>query len=394
MNTNIVIGKFWLISTILLISGFFCLHAQENGYWKLENIETKNEEEIAGKLKRQVDGKAGDLLFTYDNGNNNSRLIVRGTWSQMPEILSPGEEVSVSANLNIEEFVPPKHHYSPINSLYFTSYYSSGSFEERKINAGYCNSKLTVSASTSDKASKNIPSATGSVTIKAPESPESLKGNLFIIRVKLGENHAYREYYYLYKWQAGEPPVISIESVQGAVWKLENIETKNEEEIAGKLKRQVDGKAGDLLFTYDNGNNNSRLIVRGTWSQMPEILSPGEEVSVSANLNIEEFVPPKHHYSPINSLYFTSYYSSGSFEERKINAGYCNSKLTVSASTSDKASKNIPSATGSVTIKAPESPESLKGNLFIIRVKLGENHAYREYFYIYKWQPGNLSPTK
>ena len=65
MNTKNLIRKFWLILTTMLVSGIFSLYAQENGYWKLENVETQNKEEIFGKLKRQVNGKAGDLVFSY-----------------------------------------------------------------------------------------------------------------------------------------------------------------------------------------------------------------------------------------------------------------------------------------------------------------------------------------
>jgi hypothetical protein len=201
MNTNATSGKFWLILTIMLLSGFFNLYAQGNGVWKLERIVTREREQVLGKLTRKVTGEPGDLVFSYDNGNNNSRLIVNGSWSALPEILNPNDEVSVSADLKIEKFIPPSHHYSPIVSLSFASGYSSGSIEEMKMSSGYCSSSLVVKATTSNDPNLDVPTASESVSVKAPESPARLKGDIFIIKVRMGSTDGYREYYYLYKWQ-------------------------------------------------------------------------------------------------------------------------------------------------------------------------------------------------
>ncbi len=203
MNQRIVIKTFCLILTMTFASGYFNLYGQENGYWKLERIETDNKEESFGKVKRQIKGEAGDLLYSGVNGNNNSQLIVKGNWTSLPEILKPNNNVSVSANLKIDKFTPPTHHWSPTISLNFISYYSSSTFEKKKMNTGYCSSRLTVKASTTADPKRNIPTVSQAVTIKVPESPEKLKGELFIINVKMGTTNTRREYFYIYKWQSG-----------------------------------------------------------------------------------------------------------------------------------------------------------------------------------------------
>jgi hypothetical protein len=389
MTKSEVIRKVYLILTMTFVCGFFNLYGQENGYWKLERIETQNKEESFGQVTRLVKGEAGDLTYSEVNGNNNSQLIVKGNWSPLPEILKPKNIVSVSANLKINEFTPPSHHWSPTISMNFTSYYSSGTFEERKMSTGYCNDRLTVKASNSDDPNKNIPAINKTVSVKVPESPKKLKGDVFIVNVKMGTTNTRREYFYIFRWQTGQPSAIISEPIQGSAWKLERIETQNKEESFGKVTRLVKGEAGDLTYSEVNGNNNSQLIVKGNWSPLPEILKPKNIVSVSANLKIDQFTPPSHHWSPTISMNFTSYYSSGTFEERKMSTGYCNDRLTVKASTSDDPNKNIPTINKTVTIKVPESPDKLKGDVFIINVKMGTTNTRRDYFYIYKWQSAN-----
>ncbi len=190
-----------MTSTIILLSGFSSLCAQEKGYWQLERIENTNKVQDFGQLTRKVSGVPGDLLYVYDNGSH-SRLVAKGNWSALPEILIPNEEATVDANLKIDEFKPPKHHLSLQVSMSFVSFYSSGSLEDMKGNTRYCHSTLLVKASTTDDPDKNIPRAGKTVTIKAPESPAALKGELFIIKARMGSSDGYREYYYLYRWQA------------------------------------------------------------------------------------------------------------------------------------------------------------------------------------------------
>jgi hypothetical protein len=108
-----LIRTLYLTLILTLLFGFLSIHAQETGYWKLEKIETKNKEESFGKLTRKLNGEAGNLVFSYENGNNNSRLVVKGNWETLPEILIPDEIVSLSADLKIEKFTPPTHHWSP-----------------------------------------------------------------------------------------------------------------------------------------------------------------------------------------------------------------------------------------------------------------------------------------
>jgi acetolactate synthase small subunit len=257
------------------------------------------------------------------------------------------------------------------------------------MNTAYCKGSLIVKASNSDDPNKNIHAVSDKIKIKVPESTEHLKGNLFIIKVKMGETNAYREFFYVYKWYSGKPSEINDNDIQTSVWILKGIETKNKEESFGKLTRKLNGEAGNLVFSYENGNNNSRLVVKGNWETLPEILIPDEIVSLSADLKIEKFTPPTHHWSPINSLNFTSFYATNSFEERKMNTAYCKGSLIVKASNSDDPNKNIHAVSDKIKIKVPESTEHLKGNLFIIKVKMGETNAYREYFYIYEWQSSN-----
>jgi len=202
MNTSTVIRKFWMIFIAIFISGFLNLNAQGNGYWKLEKIETKDKDEVRGNITRKVAGEVGNLVYTYDNGGH-SRLVVKGTWSPLPEILNPNDEVSFSANLNIVEWEKPNHHLSPQASMSFVSCYTSGSIEEMKGNTSYCQSNLIVKATTTDDPNLNIPSVSETVTIKVPESPAKLKGNTFVIKVFMGSSTANRHYYYLYKWQEG-----------------------------------------------------------------------------------------------------------------------------------------------------------------------------------------------
>ena len=187
--------------TAVLVSGYFNLYAQQDGYWKLDKIEVNDKVEVRGKLSRKTDGKPGDLVYTFDNGSN-SKLIVKGTWASLPEILYPNNEASFKANLEIQKFVPPPGHFSPIVFLNFASGYSSGPVEEMKVYSVYCSSSLRVKATTSNDPKKDIPIVNETVVIKAPESPEVLKGEYFIIRVKMGSTNGYREYFYIYKWQS------------------------------------------------------------------------------------------------------------------------------------------------------------------------------------------------
>ncbi len=382
-----VIKKFWMILTTILVSGFFNLNAQGNGYWKLDRIETKNKEDVLGQLSRKVTGEAGNLVYTYDNGSH-SKLVVKGTWTPLPEILNPNDEVTFSASLKINEFKPPNHHLSPQVSMSFVSWYTSGSIEEMKGNTSYCQSNLIVKATTTDDPKLNIPEVSETVTIKVPESPIKLKGEVFIIKVRMGSTRGYREYYYLYQWESGQAPPINIENNHSSVWKLDRIETKNKEDVLGQLSRKVTGEAGNLVYTYDNGSH-SKLVVKGTWTPLPEILNPNDEVTFSASLKINEFKPPNHHLSPQVSMSFVSWYTSGSLEEMKGNTSYCQSNLIVKATTTDDPKLNIPEVSETVTIKVPESPIKLKGEVFIIKVRMGSTRGYREYYYLYQWQSGN-----
>ncbi len=388
MNTSTVIRKFWMILIAIFIYGFNNLYAQENGYWKLEKIETKDKDEVRGSISRKVTGEVGNLVYTYDNGSH-SRLVVKGTWSALPEILNPNDKVSFSANLNIVEWEKPNHHLSPQASMSFVSSYTSGSIEEMKGNTSYCQSNLIVKATTTDDPKLNIPSVSETVTIKVPESSAKLKGDIFIIKVFMGSSTGNRHYYYLYKWQQGQAPAaIEIDDNHSSMWKLEKIETKDKNEVRGNITRKVAGEVGNLVYTYDNGSH-SRLVVKGTWSALPEILNPNDEVSFSANLNIVEWEKPNHHLSPQASMSFVSSYTSGSIEEMKGNTSYCQSNLIVKATTTDDPKLNIPSVSETVTIKVPESPAKLKGDTFIIKVFMGSSTANRHYYYLYKWQEGN-----
>ncbi len=201
MKTILIMRRFFLLTVTVLLSGYFGLSAQEAGYWKLERIESKNKVQALGQLSREVTGKAGDLVYTYDNGAH-SKLVVKGNWTPLPEILHPNDEVSFKAELKIEEFQPPKGHFSPIVTMSFVSWYSSGSIEDMKGNTAYCHSTLTVKATTSADPKKDIPTASELVTLKGPESPAKLKGDFLIIKVRIGGSLAYRDYY-IYKWQAG-----------------------------------------------------------------------------------------------------------------------------------------------------------------------------------------------
>ncbi len=386
MKTTMTIKRFCLLSVILFLSGFFGSYAQETGYWKLERIETDNKMQVSGQLSREVTGKAGDLVYTLDNGAH-SKLVVKGSWTPLPEILHPNDEVSFKAELKIEEFQPPKGHFSPIVTMSFVSWYSTGSIEDMKGNTAYCHSTLTVKATTSADPKKNIPTASELVALKGPESPAKLKGEYLIIKVRMGMSLAYRDYFYVYKWQQGEAPAVIIDNDQAFVWKLERIETDNKMQVSGQLSREVTGEAGDLVYTLDNGAH-SKLVVKGSWTPLPEILHPNDEVSFNAELKIEEFQPPKGHFSPIVTMSFVSWYSSGSIEDMKGNTAYCHSTLTVKATTSADPKKNIPTASELVALKGPESPAKLKGEYLIIKVRMGMSLAYRDYFYVYKWQQG------
>ena len=202
MHTSNEIRRIGLILTTIFTFGFFCLHAQGNGHWKLDRIETNSKEDVAGQLSRKVTGEVGELVYTYVNGSH-SKLVAKGTWTPLPGILNPKDEVTFSASLKIEEFKPPKHHFSPQVSLSFVSWYSNGSIEEMKGNTSYCQSNLIVKATTSNDPKLNIPAVSETVTIKVPESPAKLKGEVFIIKVRMGSGSAYIDYYYLYKWQSG-----------------------------------------------------------------------------------------------------------------------------------------------------------------------------------------------
>ncbi len=386
MKTTMIFTRFCSLFVIVFLSGFLGSFAQETGYWKLERIETDNKLDVSGQLSREVTGEAGNLVYTYDNGTH-SKLVVKGSWTPLPEIIHPNDEASFRAQLKIEEFQPPKSHLSPILTMSFVSWYSSGSIENMKGNTAYCHSTLTVKATTSADPKKNIPTASGLVTIKGPESPAKLKGEYLIIKVRMGGSLAYRDYFYVYKWQQGRAPAVTIDNDQTFVWKLERIETDNKLDVSGQLSREVTGEAGNLVYTYDNGTH-SKLVVKGSWTPLPEIIHPNDEASFRAQLKIEEFQPPKSHLSPILTMSFVSWYSSGSIENMKGNTAYCHSTLTVKATTSADPKKNIPTASGLVTIKGPESPAKLKGEYLIIKVRMGGSLAYRDYFYVYKWQQG------
>ena len=200
MNKKIVVRTFWLVLFMTFISGSFNLYGQENGYWKLDRIESNDKIETRGKLTRKTEGKPGDLVYTFDNGSNG-KLIVNGTWAPLPEVLYPKKETDFTAKLEIQKFDPPPGHFSPIVFLNFASGYSKGTVAEMKIYSVYCKSSLRVRATTSNDPKKDVPKVNETVTIKAPQSPEKLKGDLFIIRVKMGSTTGYREFFYIYKWQ-------------------------------------------------------------------------------------------------------------------------------------------------------------------------------------------------
>ena len=390
MNKSRKNSKLVLMLAIMLTSLFVKLNAQEKGYWQLERIESINKEEVSGNLSRKVTGEAGDLLYTFNGANTT--FVVKASWDALPKTLKPGDNVSFPAMLKIEKFVRPQSHFSPVSSMQFVSLSSSGTFEQRKMNAGYCNTSLRVSASTSDAPGKALESERKTVSIRVPASPEQLKGELFIIKVRLGSSLAFREHYYIYKWHKGQAPVVIQEKVQGSAWQLDRIETKNKEQVVGKLSRKVTGEAGDLLYTFNS--TNITFVVKASWDALPKTLKPGDNVSFPAMLKIEKFVRPQSHFSPVSSMQFVSLCSSGTFEQRKMNAGYCNTSLRVSASTSDAPGKALESERKTVSIRVPESPEQLKGELFIIKVRMGSSLAFREYYYIYKWHADKTSKTK
>ncbi len=202
MKTTMIFRRFCSLFVIVFLSGFLGSFAQETGYWKLERIETDNKMQVSGQLSREVTGEAGDLVYTYDNGTH-SKLVVKGSWAPLPEIIHPNDEANFQAQMKIEEFQPPKSHFSPIVTMSFVSWYSSGSIENMKGNMAYCHSTLTVKATTSADPKKDIPTASELVTIKGPESPAKLKGEYLIIKVRMGMSLAYRDYFFVYKWQQG-----------------------------------------------------------------------------------------------------------------------------------------------------------------------------------------------
>lgn len=245
-----------LMLSIILVSS--PSEASGSGYWKLidvvvEHHETRIENPDGSKLLGTISGGPGQFEAAFLDQKRNWKMeySVSGSWGDVPEVLKPGEQVSVPLELSVSSF--SISHPSDVGSfaeivVYFSL--SSGSIQEA-IPRNFAG-QIEVS----DKG----PSHVTSTAKLLPPGPGSGDSKFFAVEVTARNLSSMRywskTFKYVYAWQTGASPTGADKEVEYAVKAASDPRTVSPD---GESTVEVSA----LLYEYDPGDSHSSRPVSG-----------------------------------------------------------------------------------------------------------------------------------